>query len=166
MSTSELKQYLPQLEILTDEEIKSALAKGGLLHALSEAHIKRVLSPLRRGRPKKRIKERAVIQKRGRKSESPLSSRSTNIQLAEMAMIWMKIFACSATEAARATLKELALSDNQRNVRRLAKLISELPAREHDRRVRRVEERKQEVLPIINLSLAGQLIYNSNKGEQ
>ncbi len=136
MSISSLKADFPQLKILTDEELEAVIASGGgLLRALSRAHAKRLASPRKVGRPAGPVKFKPVIQRRGKTSDTPLSPRSTNIQLAELAKAYMDCVGCSGAEAAEATLLELTGLCTPENKRRLAKLIAELPGRAQDKRV-------------------------------
>jgi hypothetical protein len=135
MGIAELKETFPQLRILADTELETAVASGGLLRALILSHVRALTAPRRVGRPRKAPKPKVVIQRRGRKGVR-LSPNSTNIQLAELAKAYADCLECSFADAAEATLIELTGKSTPRDTRKLAKLISELPGRQHDRAMR------------------------------
>lgn len=136
MSAADLKADFPQLEILTDDELESAIAKGRMFSAFVHARIKRLTSPRPAGRPRKPPKAKKVIQRRGRLGKK-ISPNSTNIQLAELAQTFGECLNCSNTEAAKAVLLEVTGSTDPVLIRRLAKLMSELSGRAQDKAARR-----------------------------
>lgn len=158
-----LAETFPQLGGLSDDELESALAERGLMGAFVRAHVKRLSSPRKVGRPAGEPKFKLVIQRRGRKSAAPLSPNSTNIQLAELARIYMEIMHCTGTEAAKATLLAINGVCKPADKRRLARLIPEVPARAHDRRIVRQADSQNGNTIIPDLSFVGQLKQCADK---
>ena len=151
------RSLFPQLDRLTKEEFDSVVAKRGLLGAFVRAHIRELEDPPKVGRPAGDPKRKRTIQRRGRKAAAPLSPNSTNIQLAELAKIYMGLMRCSGTEAAEATLLAINGVCKPTDKRRLAKLISEVPARAHDRRFRKEANSHDERSIVPDLSFVGLL---------
>lgn len=152
-----LAETFPQLGGLSDDELESALAERGLMGAFVRARVKRLSSPRKVGRPAGEPKFEPVIQRRGRKSAAPLSPNSTNIQLAELAVIYMEAMHCTGTEAAEAALLVINGVCKPADKRRLAKLISEVPARAHDRRIVRQADSQNGNAIVPDLSFVGLL---------
>jgi hypothetical protein len=78
---------------------------------------------------------------------------STVTQVAELAEGYKKFLGGSATNAAKETLVGLTGKATPRDIRRVAKMMSDLSGRRHDRKVR---ARKQAKAPT-SISLAGLL---------
>ena len=143
----------PVLGSLSAGEINEAIEAGGLSLALARARIRKVTSPRKPGRPATAKVTRKAILRRGDKASRPIHPTSTNIQLAEMAKIWRDTFGCNAREAVRQIFGALRIPINERDVHRVAKLLSELSGREHDRTVGRNTS-----TPCPDSSLIGQLM--------
>lgn len=152
-----LVEIFPRLKGLSGDELESALDERGLMGAFVRAHVKRLSNPRPVGHPEGEPALKPVIQRRGRKSAAPLSPNSTNIQLAELAKIYMGIMHCTGTEAAKATLLAINGTCKPTDKRRLAKLIPEVPARAHDRRIRQEANGHNETPNVPDLSFVGQL---------
>lgn len=133
--TADLITDFPILGNLTQDELDKALATGGLGQALMRARIRKVISPPKPGRPATARLSRKVIQRRGRKAVRQIHAKSTNIQLAEMANAWRDTFRCNAREAVRQTFIALGISTDKQDINSVAKLLSDLPGRKHDRTV-------------------------------
>jgi len=131
--TADLIADYPALANLSASEIGEAIEAGGLGRALLRANIRKVISPRKPGRPATTKATRKTILRRGDKAARPIHPTSTNIQLAEMAKSWRKWFGCSGAEAVRQIFGALGIEQNPKNVRTVAKLLSELSGREHDR---------------------------------
>lgn len=141
----------PVLANLSASEIGEAIEAGGLGRAMLRANIRKIISP-RPGRPATSKALGKVIQRRGRKAARRIHPTSTNIQLAEMAQFWRKRFGCNAREAVRQIFEALGVQLDERDVHTVAKLLSELSGREHDRTVAR-----DVPMPCPDPSLIGQL---------
>ena len=129
----DLMTDFPVLGSLSAGEVNEAIEAGGLGRALLRARIKKASSPRKRGRPATSKALGKVIQRRGRKAARRIHPTSTNIQLAEIAQGWRDTFGCNAREAVRQIFGALGIKQNPKNVRTVAKLLSELSGREHDR---------------------------------
>jgi hypothetical protein len=157
MNVEDIKAAFPQLQILTDDELKES---GTLMKALAHARVKRLVMPRGVGRPPGSPKLRPVIPARGRKAEVRFSQKSTNIQVAEMAKGYMLFIKCTAVKAAEVTLLELTGVCKPDHRRRLAKLISEVSARSRDRDVS--VPRSVEPAPVAG-SVTAMLNFYANK---
>lgn len=154
--TAGLVADFPVLANLSAGEINEAIKAGGLNLALARARIRKVTSPRKTGRPTTAKVTRKVIQRRGRKAARRIHPTSTNIQLAEMAKIWRDTFGCNARDAVRQIFGALGIQTDERDVHTVAKLLSDLSGREHDRTVVR-----DVLMPCPDPSLLGQLMRAS-----
>lgn len=131
--TVDLIANFPVLANLSAGEIGEAIDTGGVGRALLRARIRKTISPRKPGRPQTSKPLGKVIQRRGRKAARRIHPTSTDIQLAEMAQIWRDTFGCTGTEAVRQIFGALGIEQNPKNVRSVAKLLSELSGRKQDR---------------------------------
>lgn len=162
MTAAKLKEDFPQLDILTDDELESAIAKGGMLSALIRAGVKRLETPRKVGRPRKQLKGRKAIPRRGRKSDEQFSPNSSNIRLAELALTYAECLKCSHVEAAKATLLAVGSKADSRRIRKLAKLIADAT---YKRRQAEGELRRQTnaATPTSDVSsFSGMLLYTAS----
>ena len=155
----ELKADFPILEHLTDVELDDAIRSGGLSLALTRARIKKLTSKPTVGRPATAKKTRKVIQRRGRIPEKKISPYSSNVQLAKLASIMQKAIGGSITNAVRLLLKEGRYEHTASDVRKVAKLASELTAIENDKAIRMRQAVQLDETPTADTdtSLLGQL---------
>ena len=142
----------PVVANLSAGELDEAIASGGLSLALARAKIRKVTSPRKPGRPATAKVTHKGILRRGRKAARRIHPTSTNIQLAEMAKGWRDTFGCNAREAVRQIFGALGIQTDVQDVNTVAKLLSELSGREHDRTVAR-----DVPMPCPDPSLIGQL---------
>lgn len=154
--TVDLMADFPVLRSLSAGEINEAIEAGGLGRALLRARIRKVSTPPKRGRPATSRTIGKVIQRRGRKAARRIHPTSTNIQLAEMAQVWRDTFGFNAREAVRQIFGALRIQADERDVHTVAKLLSDLSGREHDRTVARDVQ-----MPCPDPSLLGQLMRAS-----
>lgn len=143
----------PVLANLSAGGIDEAIEAGGLGRALMRARIRKATSPRKPGRPATAKVTRKAILRRGDKALRPIHPTSTNIQLSEMAKIWRDTFECTGAEAVRQTFSALGIEQNPKDVRTVAKLLSELSGRKLDRTVAR-----NVPMPCPDSSLFGQLM--------
>jgi len=132
----DIKKNFPMLDVLTNTELDAAIERGGLLSAFVSAHVKKLSAPPKVGRPKKNPKPKKVIQRRGRKSAQLITPTSSVTQVAELADGYKKFLGGSAANAAKVTLIALTGKADPQDIRRVAKMMSDLSGRKHDREVR------------------------------
>lgn len=136
--TADLTTDFPVLAKLSAAELDEAITSGGLSLAFLRARIRQAIQTRKPGRPATSNKTKKVIQRRGRKIELQIHNSCTNIQLAELARAWRDTFRCTAREAVRQTFIGLGIPIETHDINRVAKLLSELPARDREMRIRRM----------------------------